>query len=145
MREDCKNKPQIATYRVQYLYVQTHNKHVSSAAIHYLMIYPLINTHRSCSPPAKQENSDADCYIIMQRKVIQMNFYRLPSSATHNVYTSMEVIYILAQKSNFDIILQDQDVRQRHHPGEQNRKDEWYGVDPTDGFDEEQYNIQSLS
>ena len=29
--------------------------------------------------------------------------------------------------------------------GEQNRKDECYGVDPTDGFDEEQYNIQSLN
>ena len=40
---------------------------------------------------------------------------------------------------DIDIILQDQDVRQRHHPGEQNRKDERYGVDPTDGFDEEQY------
>ena len=37
--------------------------------------------------------------------------------------------------------LQDQDVRQRHHPGEQNRKDERYGVDPTDGFDEEQCTI----
>ena len=46
---------------------------------------------------------------------------------------------------DIDVILQDQDVRQRHHPGEQNRNDEWYGVDPTDGFDEEQYNIQSLS
>tara|TARA_A100001015_G_C14544669_1_gene539259 strand:- start:212 stop:403 length:192 start_codon:yes stop_codon:yes gene_type:complete len=38
-----------------------------------------------------------------------------------------------------------QDVRQRHHPGEQSRKDECYGVDFTDGFDEEQYNIQSFS
>ena len=46
---------------------------------------------------------------------------------------------------DIDIMLQDQDVRQRHHPGEQNRKDERYGVDPTDGFDEEQYNIQLLS
>ena len=46
---------------------------------------------------------------------------------------------------DIDVILQDQDVRQRHHPGEQNRKDERYGVDPTDGFDEEQYNIQLLS
>ena len=36
-------------------------------------------------------------------------------------------------------------IYQRHHPGEQNRKEECYGVDPTDGFDEEQYNIQSLS
>ena len=27
---------------------------------------------------------------------------------------------------DIDIILQDQDVRQRHHPGEQNRKDECY-------------------
>ena len=34
-------------------------------------------------------------------------------------------------------------IYQRHHPGEQNRKEECYGVDPTDGFDEEQYNIQS--
>ena len=42
---------------------------------------------------------------------------------------------------NIDVILQDQDVRQRHHPGEQNRKDECYGVDPTGDFDEEQYNI----
>ena len=45
---------------------------------------------------------------------------------------------------NIDVILQDQDVRQRHHPGEQNRKDECYGVDPTDGLmvltSEEQYN-----
>ena len=46
---------------------------------------------------------------------------------------------------DIDVILQDQDVRQRHHPGEQNRKDECYGVDPADRFDEEQYNIQSLS
>jgi len=46
---------------------------------------------------------------------------------------------------DIDVILQDQDVRQRHHPGEQNRKDERYSVDPIDGFDEEQYNIQSLS
>ena len=30
---------------------------------------------------------------------------------------------------NIDVILQDQDVRQRRHPGEQNRKDECYGVD----------------
>ena len=37
------------------------------------------------------------------------------------------------------------DVRQRHHAGEQNRKDECYGVDPADRFDEEQYNIQPLS
>ena len=41
---------------------------------------------------------------------------------------------------DIDIIFQDQDVRQRHHPGEQNRKDERYGVDPTDGFDEELIN-----
>ena len=47
--------------------------------------------------------------------------------------------------NNTDIILQDQDVRQRHHPGEQNRKDESDGVDHTDGVVEEQYNIQSLS
>ena len=46
---------------------------------------------------------------------------------------------------NIVVILQDQDVRQRHHPGEQNRNDECYGVDPTGDFDEEQYNIQSLS
>ena len=32
----------------------------------------------------------------------------------------------------------------RHYPGEQNREDERYGVDPTDGFDEEQYNIQPV-
>ena len=50
-----------------------------------------------------------------------------------------------ADLADIDMILQDQDVRQRHHPGEQNRKDERYGVDPTDGFDEEQYNIQLLS
>ncbi len=46
---------------------------------------------------------------------------------------------------DIDIILQDQDVRQRHHPGEQNRKDEYYSVDFIDGCGEEQYNIQSLS
>jgi len=46
---------------------------------------------------------------------------------------------------DIDIILQDQDVRQRHHPGEQNRKDECYSVDFIDGCGEEQYNIQSLS
>ena len=28
---------------------------------------------------------------------------------------------------NIDVILQHQDVRQRHHPGEQNRKEECYG------------------
>ena len=28
---------------------------------------------------------------------------------------------------NIDVILQDQDVRQRHHPGEQNRNEECYG------------------
>ena len=37
---------------------------------------------------------------------------------------------------NVDVILQDQDVRQRYHPGEQNRKDKCYGVDATDDFDE---------
>ena len=48
---------------------------------------------------------------------------------------------------NIDFILQDQDVRQRHHPDEQNRKEECYcyGEDPSDDFDEEQYNIQPLS
>ena len=49
---------------------------------------------------------------------------------------------------DIDIILQDQDVRQRHHPGEQNRKDERHSVDPIDGFDpfdEEQYNIQCVA
>ena len=46
---------------------------------------------------------------------------------------------------DIDIILQDQDVRQRHHPGEQNRKDECYSVDFIDDCGEEQYNIQSLS
>ena len=46
---------------------------------------------------------------------------------------------------DIDIILQDQEVRQRHHPGEQNRKDECYSVDFIDGCGEEQYNIQSLS
>ena len=46
---------------------------------------------------------------------------------------------------DIDIILQDQDVRQRHHPGEQNRKDECYSVDFIDGCGEEQYNIQLLS
>ena len=40
---------------------------------------------------------------------------------------------------DIDIILQDQDVRQRHHPGEQNRKDECYSVDFIDGCGEEQY------
>ena len=45
---------------------------------------------------------------------------------------------------DIDVILQDQDVRQRHHPGEQNRMDERYSVDPIDGFDEKQCNIQSL-
>ena len=43
------------------------------------------------------------------------------------------------------LILQDQDVRQRNHQGEQNRKDESDGVDHTDGVVEEQYNTQSLS
>ena len=46
---------------------------------------------------------------------------------------------------DIDVILQDQDVRQRHHPGKQNRKEEYYGEEPTDNLDEEQYNIQSLS
>ena len=46
---------------------------------------------------------------------------------------------------NINVILQDQDVRQRHHPGEQNRKEEYYGEDPSDDFHEKQYNIQSLS
>ena len=46
---------------------------------------------------------------------------------------------------DIDIILQDQEVRQRHHPGEQNRKNECYSVDFIDGCGEEQYNIQSLS
>ena len=46
---------------------------------------------------------------------------------------------------DIDVILQGQDVRQRHHPGEQNRKEEYYGEEPTDNLDEEQYNIQSLS
>ena len=46
---------------------------------------------------------------------------------------------------DIDIILQDQDVRQCHHPGEQNRMDESDGVDHTDGVVEEEYNIQSLS
>ena len=46
---------------------------------------------------------------------------------------------------NIDVVLQDQTVRQRHHPGEQNRKEECYGEDPSDDFDEEKYNIQSLS
>ena len=46
---------------------------------------------------------------------------------------------------NIDVNLQAQDVRQRHHPSEQNRNEECYGEDPTDDFDEEQYNIQSLS
>ena len=42
---------------------------------------------------------------------------------------------------NVDVILQDLDICQRHYPGEQNRKEECYGEDPTDDFDEEQYNI----
>ena len=49
---------------------------------------------------------------------------------------------------DIDIILQDQEVRQRHHPGEQNqqnRKDGCYSVDFIDGCGEEQYNIQSLN
>ena len=46
---------------------------------------------------------------------------------------------------DIDIILQDQEVRQRHHWGEQNRKDECYSVDFIDGCGEEQYNNQSLS
>ena len=45
---------------------------------------------------------------------------------------------------NIDVILQHQDVRQRHHPDEQNRKEEGYGEDPSDDFDEEQYNIKSF-
>ena len=43
---------------------------------------------------------------------------------------------------DIDVILQGQDVRQRHHPGEQ---EEYSGEDPSDDFDEDQYNIQSLS
>jgi len=43
---------------------------------------------------------------------------------------------------DIDIILQDQEVRQRHHPGEQNRKDECYSVDFIDGCGEEQYSDQ---
>ena len=51
----------------------------------------------------------------------------------------------LQTSHDIDIIFQDQDVRQRHHPGEQNRKDEYYSVDFIDGCGEEQYNIQLLS
>ena len=47
---------------------------------------------------------------------------------------------------NIDVILQDQDVRQRHHMGKQNRNEEcYYGEDLTDDFDEGQYIIQWLS
>ena len=46
---------------------------------------------------------------------------------------------------NVDVILQDQEVRQRHHPGEQNPNEECYSEDATDDFVEGQYNNQSLS
>ena len=42
-----------------------------------------------------------------------------------------------ADLADIDMILQDQDVRQRHHPGVQNRKDECYNVDFIDGCGEE--------
>ena len=42
---------------------------------------------------------------------------------------------------NVDVILQDQEVRQRHHPGEQNPNEECYSEDATDDFDEGQYNV----
>ena len=73
-----------------------------------------------------------------QRRVTSSNFCEeVFSSATEHAADLAHDI---------DVILQDQDVRQRHHPGEQNRKDGCYVLDPTDGFDEEQYNnIQSLS
>ena len=68
-----------------------------------------------------------------QRRVTSSNFCEeVFSSATEHAADLAHDI---------DVNLQDQDVRQRHHPGEQNRKDECNGVDPTDGFDEEQYNI----
>ena len=38
-------------------------------------------------------------------------------------------------------ILRAQDVRQRRHPGEQNRDEQCYGEDATDDFDEGQYNV----
>ena len=70
-----------------------------------------------------------------QRRATSSNFCEEVFSSEHAADLARDI----------DVILQDQDVHQRHHPGEQNRKDECYGVDPTDGFDEEQYIIQSLS
>ena len=58
----------------------------------------------------------------------------------------MEHTEELEHNNNIDVILQDQDVRQRHHMGKQNRNEEcYYGEDLTDDFDEGQYNIQSFS
>ena len=72
-----------------------------------------------------------------QRRVTSSNFCEeVFSSATEHAADLAHDI---------DVNLQDQDVRQRHHPGEQNRKDECYSVDFIDGCGEEQYNIQSLS
>jgi hypothetical protein len=75
-----------------------------------------------------------------QRRVTSSNFCEeVFSSATEHAADLAHDI---------DVILQDQDVRQRHHPGEQNRKDECYGVDPLMVLTRNntyKYNIQSLS
>ena len=44
-----------------------------------------------------------------------------------------------------EVMLQDQDVRQCHHPGEQNRNDDWYAEDHMQSINQGQFIIQSLS
>ena len=86
------------------------------------------NVLRKVTRMINDSNSD-------QRQASSSNFCEeVFSSATEH---AAELAY------DIDIILQDQDVRQRHHPGEQNRKDESDGVDHTDGVVEEQYSRAS--
>ena len=60
-------------------------------------------------------------YNSHQRRAASSNFCKeIFSSATEH---AEELDH------NVDVILQDQDVRQRHYPGEQNRKEECYGED----------------
>ena len=64
-----------------------------------------------------------------QRRATSSNFCEevFPSATEHAADLAHDI----------DIMLQDQDVRQRHHPGVQNRKDECYNVDFIDGCGEE--------
>ena len=77
--------------------------------------------------------------------IIIITIIRAASSYLCEKVFSSSTVQAEELEQNIDVILQDQDVRQRHHPGEQNRKEEYYGEDPSDDFHEKQYNIQSLS